>query len=235
MKCSFCEKDGFLVRKEPPTCKKCYNQKYKRPQGKCINCNKVKEIHTKNGFCDTCYRKIRPRKNKKCSICKKNGVIKKNNKGKLICLKCYNQPKKICSMCNVEKEICDGGNVICRNCYNKHKRKNDKKFRIMTILRQRSYSALRLFGKGKVKKSDEYGINYLNIIKHLSPFPQNIEEYHVDHIFPLCAFDLSNPIEILAAFAPENHQWLKAMDNMIKNNKYNKKDFDKYLINFKEK
>ena len=39
---------------------------------------------------------------------------------------------------------------------------------------------------------------------------------HIDHIKPLCSFDLTNLEEVKKAFAPENHRWLLAKDNLAK-------------------
>lgn len=103
---------------------------------------------------------------------------------------------------------------------NKNKRqriKNDIawaiQLRISCVLRQ----ALRNFTKtGKIKKSKDYGIDWEAVIEHLKPFPEDLSKFHIDHIIPLCSFDLTNPEEIKRAFAPENHQWLTAQENMIK-------------------
>ncbi len=62
----------------------------------------------------------------------------------------------------------------------------------------------------------KYCIDWEGIIKKLKPFPKNRKDYHVDHIIPLCKFDLTNWEQIQIAFAPENHQWLKVKKNLIK-------------------
>ncbi len=64
--------------------------------------------------------------------------------------------------------------------------------------------------------SKEYGVDYKAIIRHLKPFPEHISNFHIDHIKPLCSFDLTNPSEVKKAFSPENHQWLLAEDNLKK-------------------
>jgi len=69
-------------------------------------------------------------------------------------------------------------------------------------------------------------VDYEKIIEHLKPFPNNINKYHVDHIKPLCSFSFVgeegsiNLEEIQQAFAPENHQWLLAQDNLRKGGNY---------------
>lgn len=62
----------------------------------------------------------------------------------------------------------------------------------------------------------KYCIDWVEIIEHLKPFPKKRKDYHVDHIIPLCKFDLTNWEQIQIAFAPENHQWLKVKKNLAK-------------------
>ena len=79
------------------------------------------------------------------------------------------------------------------------------------------YRALKKYSTtGKIHSSNKYGINYSKIILYLSPFPKDISKYHIDHKIPLCSFNLENPEEIKKAFAPENHQWLLAEENLKK-------------------
>lgn len=94
-------------------------------------------------------------------------------------------------------------------------------------LRARVRIALKMYtNEGKIKKSDEYEINYEEIIKHLKPFPEDKHLYHIDHIKPLCSFNFINKDgtqnlkEIKLAFAPNNHQWLLAEENLSKSGKW---------------
>jgi len=89
-------------------------------------------------------------------------------------------------------------------------------FRIMKSLRYRLKGAFRNSKLGKKMKSDEYGINYGEIIEHLKPFPKDRNLYHIDHIKPLCSFDLTNPEEVKKAMSPDNFRWLLAKDNLAK-------------------
>jgi len=79
---------------------------------------------------------------------------------------------------------------------------------------------LKKYGNKKEYPSSKYGIDYGKIIEHLKPFPKNLSKYHIDHIKPLVCFDLTNPIQIKEAFAPENHQWLLAIENKKKGGKW---------------
>ena len=95
--------------------------------------------------------------------------------------------------------------------------RTNAQFRIRTLLRNRLRVALQLYGLGKCLHSEEYNIDFTAIIKHLGAMPNDGRKYHIDHIIPLCFFDLTNPDEIKRAFAPENHQWLPDVENLAKN------------------
>lgn len=96
-------------------------------------------------------------------------------------------------------------------------------FKLSERLRKRLTKALAYYTKtGKLYKSKDYGIDYKKIVEHLKPFPENLSGYHIDHIRPLCSFDLTNPEEVKKAFAPENHQWLLEFDNKSKGGRYAK-------------
>ena len=102
----------------------------------------------------------------------------------------------------------------------------EKRRKIGRNLRVRVFLALKKYTKtGKIWSSKQYEIDYKAIIEHLNPFPEDRSKYHIDHIRPLCSFDLTKPEEVRLAFAPENHQWLLAEENLKKNKKFNLLDF----------
>jgi len=101
------------------------------------------------------------------------------------------------------------------------RRKKDKVFNITCKLRNRLWNAFNQYEKGRRFKSSKYGINYNLIIEHLKPFPKDISKYHIDHIKPLCSFNLLDPKQVKIAFAPENHQWLTAEQNIKKRGSLN--------------
>jgi len=93
----------------------------------------------------------------------------------------------------------------------------DPEYKTRLLLRNALGSALKKYTQlGKIMSSKQYGIDYKAIIEHLKPFPEDLSKYHVDHIKPLCSFNLTNPEEVKRAFAPENHQWLLAEENLKK-------------------
>ncbi len=107
-----------------------------------------------------------------------------------------------------------------RNTLNRDKMKMDSEYRARCLLRGRFLKAVKHYTKtGKIRKSKDYGIDYDKIINHLKPFPADTSLYHIDHIKPLRSFNLEDPDEIKKAFAPENHQWLLAEENLKKGGK----------------
>lgn len=107
------------------------------------------------------------------------------------------------------------------NDYLKQRRKNNLNYAIRDRLRASLKGALKAYSKtGKITTSKKYGINYKKIIENLKPFPKNIKNYHIDHIKPLCSFDLNNPEEVKKAFDKSNLQWLTAKENMKKGSNF---------------
>lgn len=100
----------------------------------------------------------------------------------------------------------------CRAYYREHYRQNVVRMR----LRNRANRAIRVYGQGKRHSLAKYGIDIEAIAKHLGPCPGLARDWHIDHIIPLSSFDLSQPDQVMAAFAPSNHQWLTADENRYK-------------------
>lgn len=100
--------------------------------------------------------------------------------------------------------------------YQRGRRKTDSQYNALQRLRVRFSNAMIRYGEGKEMTSNEYGIDYIAIIEHLGPCPGDRSEYHIDHIRPLCSFDLTSHDQVREAFSPKNHQWLTAKDNMFK-------------------
>lgn len=92
---------------------------------------------------------------------------------------------------------------------------------VLVSLRNRLQKVFKLYSKtGKCGSSKKYGIDYQAIIEHLGLCPGDRNEYHIDHIRPLCSFDFDDLEQIKQAFAPENHQWLTAEENLKKGKKH---------------
>jgi len=67
----------------------------------------------------------------------------------------------------------------------------------------------------KYKKELNINLIVINLIKEL-PNDFYEQKYHIDHINPLCSFDLSDINQLKEAFSPLNHRWLLAKENMEK-------------------
>ncbi len=111
-----------------------------------------------------------------------------------------------------------------RRDWENKKRKDDVQYRIRKRLRSNLIHAFNTYtNTGKIMSSRNYDIDWSKVLlKLLATLPRDFEpeKYHIDHIKPLVSFDLENPKEVRMAFAPENHQWLLAEDNMKKGSQY---------------
>lgn len=86
-------------------------------------------------------------------------------------------------------------------------------------LRNRFRRALNEYGHGKKYSMEKYGIDIDKCYNKLKPI-RNGKFWHLDHIRPLCSFDLSKKMEIQRAFSPSNVQWLSAQDNLRKGGRF---------------
>lgn len=107
--------------------------------------------------------------------------------------------------------------------YKKRQRALNTSVAIANRLRCMVNQALKRYSNmGKTAISREYGINYEAIINHLGPHPNTFDipgSFHIDHIVPISAFDLNDLNQVRIAFAPSNHRWLLAGENLSKSNK----------------
>jgi len=100
------------------------------------------------------------------------------------------------------------------------RRRTDAKFAITDRLRRSLHHALSKYSKtGKIMDSKKYGIDWKKIIESLKPFPENLNNFEIDHITPLRIFNLTNPEEVKKAFDPLNLQWLTMEENRQKSGK----------------
>lgn len=222
--------------------------KYERPLRTCFECSRKAKAAKKVDRGYICHKCYKPPKNI-CSICKEEKIIQSKKGGLNYCQKCYVQPHKKCKNCGeISKirgyELCDkcykykqtecsrcknrdrvakleNNKPICKRCYDQDWLQIENN-RLKQLIRKRIRDALHR----KINKKD-YNIFYENIINYLGSKPNG--DYHIDHIFPLCAFDFNDPKQIEKAFAPENHQWLESSENLKKYNKYDKEAFKAYI------
>ncbi len=102
--------------------------------------------------------------------------------------------------------------------------KEDTHFRISIVLRKRLYMALRKNAKkGSAIKllgcSIEEFMKYFETLFQDGMSWENHGKWHIDHIIPLAAFDLEDPVQLANACHYTNLQPLWAKDNIIKSDK----------------
>ena len=109
--------------------------------------------------------------------------------------------------------------------YWNNKYNNDMNFRLAKTLRSRLYEAIK--NNQKIGSAiDDLGCSIEELKRHLeSQFQGNMSwdnygEWHIDHIKPLCLFNLSDRIELTEACNYRNLQPLWAVDNLQKGIKY---------------
>jgi len=117
------------------------------------------------------------------------------------------------------KEYYYNNKEICLKRKAKHqteKKKVDPNYKLSKNLRRLLNQAINYYEKrGVFLVCEKYPIDFASIITYLSPFPDR-KLYQIDHIKPLCSFDLTDPEQIKIAFSPENHQWITPKQNMEK-------------------
>lgn len=101
----------------------------------------------------------------------------------------------------------------------------DACFRLSKILRARFYEAvIHNYGKSKWREILGCSIEELKIRLENQFQPgmswENYGEWHIDHIVPLCSFDLSDEREVSRAFHCTNLQPLWAADNLSKGGRF---------------
>jgi len=167
--------------------------------------------------CKNCNTEFIDRSRSKTAIycsnnCKDSGWYKDNKKHALATSRFYESLNK-----EVIKER--------KRNYTVNRRKTDLNFKLACNLRARLSRAL----KGNFKKSSlsEYLGCRIDFLKqHLeSKFLPNMTwtnygQWHIDHIKPLSAFNLSDPDQLKKACHYTNLQPLWAKDNLSKGNKY---------------
>lgn len=122
---------------------------------------------------------------------------------------------------------------IIKRCiaYNKKKYQTDPVYKVTTIQRRRISKIISSALKGTAynnSKVELLGCTPLEVVNHIeSQFEDGmswdnygIKTWHIDHIKPLSAHDLTNPDEVKLAFHYTNLQPLWASENLFKSNTY---------------
>lgn len=226
--CSGCGKSSHLHSPQQKLCHSCHGKKQGRRKDICIICHRkmsVAAVSEDGPLCGTCYYHILAPK-EKCHRCGHIRPVNIRIDGQPLCVSCGKRTE-VCSKCGrirIVKARQDG-ETVCPSCYNSDKIKTDEQFRLRKVLSMRLYHALRACGlKKKGSMTKDYRVDVDRIIKHLGPRPS--PDHDLDHIVPLCAFDLTDSTQVRLAFSPENLQWLKSYDNKVKNGKWQTCDME---------
>lgn len=60
-------------------------------------------------------------------------------------------------------------------------------------------------------------MNWRPIAQRLADeLPGALSDYEIDHLRPLASYDMDDPQQMRAAFAADNHQWMRAGRNRSK-------------------
>jgi len=104
------------------------------------------------------------------------------------------------------------------NEYHNNLKLNNKEYYLACRLRSSLNKALTRYSNNRNFPTifSKYNIDINKIIQHLLPIPKNRKDYHIDHIKPLCSFDLTKEEEICKAFSIDNLRWIKAEENLSK-------------------
>jgi hypothetical protein len=164
---------------------------------------------------------IRRRSNRACIVCErvKGNLYYRQDRGRHLALKKKRREQSLETYRKVEKAraAIRRKNPQYREYSNQYYAKNS----VRIALRNRFHRALKAYSThGKLWRVGEYGVSIDAIAAHLGPCPGPRGEWHIDHIRPLVSFDLTDPDQVRQAFAPENHQWLPAKENISKGGRY---------------
>jgi hypothetical protein len=106
------------------------------------------------------------------------------------------------------------------------------------LIRRKSYgllSACYQYSGGKKKDRTHVLLGYSSqeLLQHIISHPNwelvKDTKWHIDHILPISAFAEHGITDLKIINALDNLQPILASDNILKSNKYNKEEFDKYI------
>lgn len=204
--------DGYSYK-----CKDCDTRQAKERR------SKYKTINEQRGGFD------KDLKEKKCKICKEIKTIENF----VLCVYRKDGLNSYCKDCNnayYRKLTKQEKHIVKRNKYVRNKMKNNLNYKIQTLIRSSFKKAMK---GSKVKASKDYGIDFNLIVNKLNEEFEKLDKnkkYHIDHIFPVSAFDHTDEKMIKLCWNVNNLQWLEASENMLKGDKYDDEEFKKYLL-----
>ena len=122
--------------------------------------------------------------------------------------------------------------MACKKIYCNNKYKTDINFRLTCKTRSRIHQALR--GKSKSSSTKEVLDIDVNLYKKWLEFQftpeMNWESMEIDHVKPICLFDISDDEQLKEAFNWKNTQPLLKQDHLQKGIKFNFLDYQLQFI-----
>ena len=231
--CAVCGHAAPLQTKT--TCVRCYMKQYtlanrtkllikakaRRVKLECSRCHKIKAIANKQKqICFACHRDLQQIV---CSICGTTGPRACEN----ICMKCYlksnyqNNKATRYAMHRAykAKHIVVGKAYMSK--YHRDRRAKDPEFRIIHRLRARLRALIN--GRGKKPRlqailgcSNEFFMKHIASLFSPGMSFSHCTEWHLDHIIPCSAFDLTDPEQQRMCFHYSNIRPAWAFDNLSK-------------------
>ena len=249
--CSRCgltkTEDKFIPKRN--ICKECRNlrsrEKYKvleiknEVQQECNNCNKDKPVslfYKSRKICKECisekrrdhYHKDEEHRLKliqMASTFKHNKVLERQKEK----IEEIGEDNKKCSCCSTIKHNSHFryNRLKCRQC-----ERDEPLDKLKRIIRTRIWSALKIKTKHTIEYLGCCSNDYLDWILNYNE-NYNIENrgkvWHIDHVIPLCKFNLDDLEEQLIAFNWRNTMPLSAKENLTKNSKIIKPQIEQHL------
>lgn len=164
-------------------------------------------------------------KRKLCKNCKMSLPISKFG----ICRSSKTGYYTFCKKCSTEISIAANKKNRARiRKYERKLRRTNTRYLLRSNISRSLRKNLAKYEITKTQPTNKYGIDVEAIAKSLGPRPG--KNYHIDHIFPVDAFDLTKPEHISACYSPKNLQWLLASENLKKKNRYDEKQFELFKM-----
>ena len=173
---------------------------------------------------------------RQCSKCSEYKPLssfysQKNRNGSITlkqqCKECYNKSRK--DKYNSDKEFRTKRAKQIQQ-YKSERESSDSEFYLRKHLSRRIRQTLVKQGESKIL-FNQYGIDVNSILLNIGERPS--PDYHLDHIFPVSAFDFTDPFQVWACNHKNNLRWLESEENIEKSDKHSPEDLLKYLQEMK--
>jgi hypothetical protein len=161
---------------------------------------------------------------KQCSICFEFKSSSSFYFQRKKCKECYNESRK--SKYNSDEEFRTKRAKQIQQ-YKVKRESIDSEFYLKRKLSRRIRQTLIKQGESKLL-FEQYGIDINSILLKIGERPSL--DHHLDHIFPISAFDFTDPFQVWVCNHENNLQWLESKKNISKKDKYCKEELSRYLL-----